>query len=182
LVRAFSLFWVLLAIFCAGEETSWLQHELGFATPEIMADANAQGEFNFHNLRGLQGGALLKESEKASPWLGLLGSQNLFQLGFATYFLLLPLLALLPPVRRLLERSSVPYLGLGAVVAVWLPIAAALSITLFGASELKSLAAEMREMHYAVAFLVLALLLVWKLDRKQSERPVELTSQPPSSV
>src|SRR5690606_29576334 len=112
-----------LAIVCAGEETSWLQHELGYATPEIVADANVQGEFNLHNLRGLQGGALFEEPGEERPWLGLLGSQNLFQLGFATYFLVLPLLALIPAVRRVFERYALPYLGLGAVAVVWIPIA-----------------------------------------------------------
>lgn len=159
LVRVFSVFWLLLSIVSAGEEASWLQHELGYATPEFMADANVQGEFNFHNLRGLQGGALLEEADEDGPWLGLLGSQNLFQLGFAAYFLVLPLLALLPAVTRSLERFSVPYLGLGAVAVVWIPIAAALAVTLFGGAEVKSLAAEIRELHYAVAFFVLALLL-----------------------
>ena len=47
--------WVLVlcglaAIYFLGEETSWGQHYLGFATPEAIAQVNEQGEFNIHNL------------------------------------------------------------------------------------------------------------------------------------
>ena len=43
-------------------------------------ELNAQGEFNVHNLEGLG--------------VGVLGAQNLFRLGFVTYFLVLPALTL----------------------------------------------------------------------------------------
>ena len=47
------IFFAGLALFffvCAGEELSWGQHLLGFATPEKVAEINEQGEFNLHNL------------------------------------------------------------------------------------------------------------------------------------
>ena len=40
----------LLMIVGAGEEISWGQHWLGFATPESIAAVNVQGEFNLHNI------------------------------------------------------------------------------------------------------------------------------------
>ena len=40
-------------LFFAGEESSWGQHIIGFATPDFMADLNHQEEFNIHNLNAL---------------------------------------------------------------------------------------------------------------------------------
>jgi hypothetical protein len=159
-VRAFALFWMLLSIFCAGEETSWLQHELGYATPKFIADINVQAEFNLHNLRGLHGGKLL-EADEETPLLGApFGSQNLFQLGFVIYFLIIPLLALLPRVRQFLVRVGLPFLSFPAVLTIWIPIAAAMVLTLLGTRELKQLAAEIRELHYALGFLLLSFWLM----------------------
>jgi hypothetical protein len=36
----------------AGEELSWGQHHLGFATPSSMREVNVQNEFNLHNVGG----------------------------------------------------------------------------------------------------------------------------------
>ncbi|MDQ4088580.1 MAG: hypothetical protein M3177_11325 [Pseudomonadota bacterium] len=41
----------LLLLVMAMEEISWGQRVLGFQTPEAIAAANWQGEFNFHNLQ-----------------------------------------------------------------------------------------------------------------------------------
>lgn len=158
-LRAHALFWALLAIFCAGEETSWLQHEVGYATPAAIAEANAQGEFNLHNLRGLHGGKIL-EAETTSPALSLLGAQNLFQIGFLAYFLGLPAAVLLPRVRALVQRYRVPYLSWSAVLVVWLPIATAIALAFLSSGLTKSLLAETREFHYAVAFALMAVCAV----------------------
>ncbi|WP_299326645.1 hypothetical protein [Parasphingopyxis sp.] len=40
-----------LFLLIAMEEISWGQRVIGFATPEAMAEANWQNEFNFHNLQ-----------------------------------------------------------------------------------------------------------------------------------
>lgn len=40
----------ILMLFFAGEEVSWGQHILGFATPSTLADVNYQNEFNVHNI------------------------------------------------------------------------------------------------------------------------------------
>ncbi len=39
----------VLVLVMAGEEVSWFQRQIGFATPEAMAAHNWQGEFNLHN-------------------------------------------------------------------------------------------------------------------------------------
>ena len=43
----------LFLLFCLGEEINWGQVYLGFATPEGLARANKQGDFNLHSVRGL---------------------------------------------------------------------------------------------------------------------------------
>lgn len=54
---AWLLGWVLLAtlgcLFIAGEEISWGQRIIGWATPEGWADINTHKETNLHNLSGL---------------------------------------------------------------------------------------------------------------------------------
>ena len=40
----------LAMAFACGEELSWGQHVLGFATPDFLIGLNAQQEFNFHNI------------------------------------------------------------------------------------------------------------------------------------
>lgn len=41
----------LLCFVMAMEEVSWFQRQIGFATPEAMAQRNWQGEFNLHNFQ-----------------------------------------------------------------------------------------------------------------------------------
>lgn len=169
-LRAQAVFWALLAIVAAGEETSWLQHELGYETPAAIADANVQGEFNLHNLRGLHGGKLL-EADDSETFLGVLSAQNLFQLGFAGYFLALPLLALLPAVRSVAARFQLPYLAPDAVLAVWLPIGTAIALAFVTEGALKSLLAETRELHYAAAFVLLSVALLLHVRAEAEGEP-----------
>lgn len=42
----------MVALYFGGEECSWGQHYFGFETPEVVAEANRQKEFNLHNLNG----------------------------------------------------------------------------------------------------------------------------------
>jgi len=46
--------WALLMFVFFGEEISWGQRILGFSAPDVVAAANAQNEFNLHNLEVLQ--------------------------------------------------------------------------------------------------------------------------------
>ena len=39
-------------VFAAGEEISWGQRIIGYATPDFLIDKNRQGEFNVHNAAG----------------------------------------------------------------------------------------------------------------------------------
>lgn len=178
MVRAQAVFWSLLALLCAGEESSWLQHELGFETPAALVEANAQGEFNLHNLRGIHGGKLI-EAESVSPALGLVSAQNLFRAGFISYFLLLPAAAMIAAVRSILGRLQVAYLGWRAVITIWMPIVTTVLLALVSAGETKSFLAETRELFYAVGFATLALLLAGYVQRQE---PAQQDTAPPGGM
>lgn len=144
-------FWALLCLVFFGEETSWLQHQIGYATPEWVAGRNAQREFNLHNLSPLQGGALL--GGERPGWEALAKSQNLFQLGFVAYFLLLPVLRFIPIAGRWIARLQVPYPGSNLLLTIWIPLAASAVLTLLSSAETKSAVAETRELIYALSIL-----------------------------
>lgn len=151
--------WIMWAVFCVlffGEETSWMQHWIGYATPEKVRAINVQSEFNLHNLRIVSpddrvfsgGGAVLS-------WRHFLSAQHLFNLGFVFYFLLLPLFALRRDVQALMRRFGVPRISLRFVAAVWAPIAVSIVLTIVERSyeTEKSLIAETREMFFALAIM-----------------------------
>ncbi len=51
----FYLVFAIGLLFTAMEEVSWGQQLIGFETPSVWKDLNAQGETTFHNIHGLQG-------------------------------------------------------------------------------------------------------------------------------
>ena len=80
----------VLLIVGAGEEVSWGQVWLGFATPEVVKAVNDQGEFNLHNI--------------ATHW-----TNHLMVGFFLSYVGVLPLLAFLRrEVSYVVERLNVP--------------------------------------------------------------------------
>ena len=85
--------WLFLCFIFLGEETSWFQHYLGYDTPEKIAVLNAQQEFNLHNITTSNGSLTDAISKNKFQFSILLKSQNLFNIGFGIYFLIIPLLA-----------------------------------------------------------------------------------------
>ncbi len=125
----FSL-WTLLCFVFFGEETSWLQHYLGYRTPAGVEVVNNQGEFNFHNLKIWTSDksliAWLKEGGSFS-----IGLQHVFNAGFVSYFAGIPILhAISTRFRRLAGRYQVPVAGTGLMLAFLLPIAVTVGIHL----------------------------------------------------
>lgn len=93
----FTFLWAALCFVFFGEETSWLQHLFGYSTPASIESRNLQGEFNLHNLEGFMttretGSVHSAFADGGLDFRGLLSGQNLFRLGFLSYFVLLPLL------------------------------------------------------------------------------------------
>jgi hypothetical protein len=157
--RFYLLIWSLLCLVFFGEETSWLQQQIGYGTPEWMAQSNVQGEFNLHNLAPLQGGAITKEG---FSWRMLLKSQHLFQLGFVGYFLVLPLLMLVAPARRMGARLQVPYPGRNLTFSIWAAVAISAALTLLSDDTTKSGIAETREMIYALSIFAFVATYAWQ--------------------
>ncbi len=90
LVRQLSLLALAaLFFFGFGEELSWGERIFGFAPPESVAKANHQHEFNVHNL---------------SLFSGEFDPDHLFQLFWFAFGVVVPLVALWSPARRVLQR------------------------------------------------------------------------------
>jgi hypothetical protein len=156
LERANWIMWAVLCVLFFGEETSWLQQWIGYATPEKVSAVNVQHEFNLHNLKIVSpDDRIFIAGSVAFSWRHFLSAQVLFDLGFTFYFLVLPVLALAAPVRSLMHRIGVPPIGLRLVAAVWAPIAVSIVLTVVNRSyeSEKSLIAETREMFFAFAIM-----------------------------
>jgi hypothetical protein len=156
--RAYFAVLGLLCLLFFGEETSWLQHQLGYVAPEFVASRNAQGEFNLHNLNVLHGGELFG-GQGHLGWSTMLKSQHLFQLGFLVYFLALPVATLIRPAAALIAKLRMPYPGWRLVGSIWLTILLSIALTLLSGDTTKPLIAETRELIYAVS--ILAFVILW---------------------
>jgi hypothetical protein len=105
----FLLFLGLLALIAFGEEISWGQRILNYATPPAIAVNNVQGELNVHNLRWFD----RNRSEG-----GVLNTQSLFNYFWAFYAFLIPVLVgLSSAFGRWVRKVNVPIipisLGIG---------------------------------------------------------------------
>ena len=142
-LRWYLALWAVLCLLFFGEETSWLQHLIGYQTPAFIAEQNVRGELNLHNLRLLHGGELVGAE---FHWRSLFKAQHLFNLGFLAYFFGLPLLASSAAGQRLLRRAQIPYPGKRLAAFAFLPLAVSAVLTLLaGTYETKVTIAESRE-------------------------------------
>ncbi|MBT8272816.1 MAG: hypothetical protein KJO77_03350 [Bacteroidia bacterium] len=164
-----ALIWVFLCFVFLGEETSWFQRLFKYSVPTIE-EMNAQDEFNIHNLDVFQGGGILGDSFSFSS---LLKSQNLFRLGFFGYFLILPLLNLIPKIKNILKK--IRYVSPDKRFIICLLIVFVLSFALapYVEPKVKSALAETREMLYSffIFIYVLSYIYVGK-NSKQSHATV----------
>ncbi len=60
----------LFLLLALGEEISWGQRLLGIGTPQALAEINAQGEINFHNLYGNSNGQNASDLIFKAFWFG----------------------------------------------------------------------------------------------------------------
>jgi hypothetical protein len=150
LARAHWAMWAVLCVLFFGEETNWLQDWLRYAPPEAAVAINAQSDFNLHNLKALS----TRDTVLGSRWSWklLLSPQVLFYIGFATYFLLIPLATLACRARVLAESVGVPRLGHRFLLMVWVPLAFSVALTMAsgGDADRRALLAETREMIFAL--------------------------------
>lgn len=98
--RSFLSMWALAAFIVLGEEISWGQRIFGFLTPEWLAAINYQNEFNLHNLEFMR--EYLTDSRTSVI------KANLFSVIMMTIGVGLPVLALTPIGRSLMQRFAFP--------------------------------------------------------------------------
>jgi hypothetical protein len=162
----------LFFLVCAGEEISWGQRILGFATPEAMQSTNEQHEFNLHNLR----------FEHLHPFDIMSGCMVLFGI-------LLPALSLVPRLAGPAWRRFVapPWLAPCFVLAAALSeiqralrpfIAARFGDEVLLISRLDT--REMTEMFWGLACLLAALSIraAWRSQRPAGEGHVDGAVRP----
>ena len=154
--RLLLVFWAVATFVFLGEEVSWFQRVLGVDTPEAISELNTQGEFNFHNLGGLQG---------TSQWV--------FQLGFLFYFLLLPLLTVSSRVRAWTSKVGYTAPHWAFLAMVWIVIGATYVLQALGAPEARQVTSESRETFFAFTVLAYAYLYL----RGGSQVPSQATEQ-----
>lgn len=92
----------LLFFLAAGEEISWGQRIFDYGTPEAIRKANSQGEVNFHNLGGDEGGQNV--------------SWRIFQAFWLTWGIAIPVAAALSTRFRGIASRLIP------VLPVWLAL------------------------------------------------------------
>ena len=105
-----NIYLLLLSIvmfFAAGEEISWGQRIIGFATPESIKNNNVQKEFNLHNLEVFNAHYFNGETKKGIS--RLLEINFLFKLFCLIYCFVLPLISTLSPkINTLISKIDLP--------------------------------------------------------------------------
>ena len=160
--RAVLLLGALVAFVIMGEEISWGQRIIGFETPQGWAGLNYQQETTLHNL------------DWVNRWLtssttGVLGA-NAFNFTMMGFGFALPLVALVPWVRRRTARLAIPVMPIGYCVTflgAWL-----YGKYLQGYAVVSNDPPEVREFLFAVAILLFAvtgLKRPWELYRVRPE-------------
>ena len=172
-----TLLWAALCVVFFGEETSWLQHLIGYSTPASIAEKNLQGEFNFHNLEGFMttaGAGSFHESVSggAFNWRGLLSGQNLFRLGFLSYFVMLPLaiyaLIFVCKLDRRRVVAAFPLPSLAFVVTVCFVIGVSV-VAYFVSPDMRKEISEVRETFYALFIFLYVLTSLFQPTRRADQ-------------
>ena len=153
--RPYLYLWAILCFLFFGEETSWLQHIIGYGTPDAIREVNVQGEFNLHNL--LEDGSWHEALTSGKlDYKMFLSTTALFRLGFLTYFLLIPVIMRAGLFKGPRRRLKMPLPAVGFIVS----LIATLSLSLLGYyfnPELRMDLTEAREMYYALFIMLYVL-------------------------
>ena len=145
--------WGLLCVFFMGEEVAWFTRVLPVEVPQAIIDRNVQGEFTLHNLDVFEAPALLDAVGTGGFDLGvLLVPNNLFRLGFAVWFLLLPVLAHLAPAAA--RRVAYPRPDTRMLLVAWPLLAVAAIGVTTTAGPHKATLSEVAEAICAVAIAI----------------------------
>jgi hypothetical protein len=149
------IIWAVLCFIFLGEETSWFQRVFHYSVP-LVEQNNAQNEFNIHNMKLFHGGNLANFDLSS-----LLKSQNLFRLGFISYFLGIPLLLYISWFKELMSRINYKKPDSSFTLGLLVVFALSIFLTLFSHVNVKSAMAETREMLYAFFIMLYIIAYLW---------------------
>jgi len=140
-----SVFWIIFSIFCFGEETSWLQRQLGYSVPWVEQN-NLQQEFNFHNYKIFGSGKALDKQGNPEFDISLFFSaQMIFQAGLLIYFLMIPLLR----NKIILIRRFFPEIPSGFLFVFWFLVILSFLLSFQSEQMIRNGLAETRECLFA---------------------------------
>jgi hypothetical protein len=147
----------VLFFFGAGEEISWGQRILGFATPDTISQVNRQEEFNLHNLSAWE----------ASDFLD---PDRMFDLFWFVFAVFTPAVALVAPSFKQFASRYVPIIfwGIGALFLynyLWAKLAKILFSAVYAFEKISFPQAvqEIKESNYAILFILVGLFALWDL-------------------
>jgi len=146
--RPYLVLWAGACFLFVGEETSWLQHMIGYGTPDAIRDVNVQQEFNLHNL--LEGGSLHEAFGSGKfDYKLFLNPNTMFYLGFFSYFFVFPVLVHAKWLAGLARKLKFPLPTIGFIVF----LLAVLTLSTVGyllAPEMRNEISEARELYFAL--------------------------------
>jgi len=168
--NAFFLLLALALFVGAGEEISWGQRLIGFATPQALASVNAQQEFNLHNLAAINPRDMTGEYKQGIARLLTVNFvYKLFWLGFGV---LIPLAVRINRVAAYVAgrfQFPVAALPIGVLFVVnWLVYR--LTMSLLQTGEDPHYYAAAMEIQEALSALVFMMLAFWFL-KAETRRP-----------
>jgi hypothetical protein len=134
------------------EEISWGQRILNLKTPECIAEKNTQKELTIHNLKILCSGSTWRDFFRTGKISihQITDAQNLFRLGFVTYFLFFPLLYHNRKGRYILSKIDYYKPTNSFLIILWLVIISSFLLTIKAPNYFVDQVQEIREMCYAL--------------------------------
>ena len=146
--RPYLYLWAGLCFVFFGEETSWLQHIIGYGTPEAIGEINVQNEFNLHNL--LEAGSWHDMWTRGKlDYTVFLNTTTLFRVGFFSYFLLVPVLMHAGFFGKARRKLKFPLPTIGFIVSLSVTMAMS-ALGYYFNIGLRMDITEARELYYAL--------------------------------
>ena len=154
-----NIFYLLLGLaflFVCLEEISWGQRIIGFESPKKIREANAQGEFNIHNLRIFHGDT--ESGDRKGFWGLLLNMDRLFSMFWFSYCCLVPVLYRFnDSIKDFLDCIRLPIVPMFLAAVFLLNYVATKTVEVFDAPGLSHATGEIKETNLAMLFFVLAI-------------------------
>lgn len=150
--RPYLYLWAGACFLFFGEETSWLQHMIGYGTPEAVSAVNVQQEFNLHNL--LEAGSLHEAFTTGKfDYKLFFNTEMMFYFGFFSYFVAFPAVARTKWLAGLARKLKFPL----PTISFILFLLVVLALSIFGyvlTPELRNEFSEARELYFALFILL----------------------------